>query len=93
MPQSKVNDAQAQVEEILHAVGNGGAAKVPPGVIQEILQIIGKATKKMTPMTKALLQNDSVREIIKLKMMDLGPTEWKKKAQLAAMLLSQNLEE
>lgn len=89
----RLNNDQLRAEEILAAVGKGGASKVPPEVIAEIMKIIGAVGKKQNTMTKALLQNDSVREIIKIKMMDLGPTEWKKKAYLAAMLMAQNLSE
>ena len=85
----RVSDAQMKVEEILRSVGKGGSGAVPQSVINEILQIIGASKKN--PMTKALLSNGAVRAILKVKLMDLGPDEWKKKAAISAMLLSRSL--
>lgn len=76
---------QVEAANLLNSIGIGG---VNSEVFDEIINSIGDAEKKPMPVeTTEAKESD---EVIRLKMLE--ETDWRKRASLAAMLISHSLD-
>ena len=75
---------QIEVANILRSVSSKG---VPSDIVDEIINIIGEAEQKS--IAPALPKEDT-ETTLKLKLQN--EPDWKKRASLAAMIISKNLE-
>jgi hypothetical protein len=76
---------QIEAEDILRSTMKDEDG-VPEEVINEIITMVGDAERSIA----ASPVSDSTNEVIKLKLLD--ETDWKKRAALAAMLISKSLD-
>lgn len=87
MAKSKFSDKQIEIANLLKSATEGA---VSPTLINEILSIVDKIERESSV---SISQKDTqdIKAIIKMKL--LSEKDWKKKAQLSAMLISLNLSE
>jgi len=79
------SEKQIEIENILNSVGNGKV--IPPEVIAEIVEMVENPVKRMTQNLPNITDFESD---IRIKLLE--EKDWRKRASLAALLISRSLE-
>lgn len=79
-----LSERQLEIENLLRSANKGEA--IPDNVIAEIIEMV---EKPISP-AEGRLPESNIEETIKLKMLE--EPDWRKRAQMAAMLISKSLE-